>query len=237
MVKAPIYQVIEKDIREKVLNGDYQQGDMIPSETELSQKYSVTRMTVRQALNNLVVDGYLYRHKGRGTFVCFNKVEKSHDKLFSLTENIKGIEDNVITKVIGINIIQADELIATRLQLETGDNLFYIERIKSSNSKPLVYERLYLPVNMYHSVEPSIFEDSFYDYVSNVLCWKISNSFEAIEARALTKKVADLMHVKEGEPSLYVSKVAYLDNGRAFEYSRAYYNAEHFRFTHVSTNA
>jgi GntR family transcriptional regulator len=231
MVKVPIYQVIEKDIREDVIKGVYKQGDMVPSETELSLKYNVTRMTVRQALNNLVVDGYLYRHKGRGTFVCFNKVERSNDKLISLSAKVDG---NVSTKVISLSIMPADELIASRLQLEKGENIYYIERIKYSDNQPRIYERLYLPVKMYTSMEQKIFEGSFYDYVEKTLNWKIANSYEAIEARALTKKVADLLNLKEGEPSLYISKVTYLDNGRAFEYSRAYYNAEHFRFTHTS---
>ena len=76
----PIYQVIEKDLRVAILEGKLKQGDMIPSETELCAKYNVTRMTVRQAINNLLVDGYIYRHKGRGTFVTFNKKEMLQDR-------------------------------------------------------------------------------------------------------------------------------------------------------------
>lgn len=73
MGKIPMYQQIERDLRVAILEGKLKQGDMVPSETELAARYKVTRMTVRQAINNLLVDGYIYRHKGRGTFVTFNK--------------------------------------------------------------------------------------------------------------------------------------------------------------------
>ena len=79
-MKEPIYKVIERDLRKDILNGTLKQGDMIPSEIELCAKYGVARMTVRHAVDNLLIDGYIYRHKGRGTFVVFNKQEMDQNK-------------------------------------------------------------------------------------------------------------------------------------------------------------
>src|SRR5690606_3996134 len=98
----PIYQVIEKDLRVSILEGKLKQGDLVPSETELSAKYKVSRMTVRQAINNLLIDGYIYRHKGRGTFVTFNKKEmdKQDKPFFSFTNEMKGIDAPLTTSVL-----------------------------------------------------------------------------------------------------------------------------------------
>jgi len=112
-----------------------------------------------------------------------------------------------------------------------------VERLRHAQNIPLAYERVYLPVNMYDNITPDKFIDSFYDYVQNELNWKIRNCVRAIEARGLTKNVADLLHQKEGEPSLYMSSVTYLDNGRAFVYTRCYFHAEHFRFKHNFSRA
>ena len=232
MKKRPIYKIIEQDLRVSILEGKLKQGDLIPSETELSAKYGVARMTVRQAINNLLVDGYIYRHKGRGTFVTFNKKEfKKHDNNFlSFTDEMKLLDTPVTTSLLNLEKGVADEICAKRLQLKVGDPIYYIERLRSSENMPLAYERLYLPYNMYGELDEKIFSGSFHGYVQNVLQWKIKNCEYAIEARGVTKKVAELLHQKEGEPALYLSSVTYLDNGRAFVYTRFYFHGEHFRF-------
>ena len=61
-------------MRHKILSGELKQGELILRNGACRQ-YKVSRFTVRQAINNLLVDGYIYRHKGRGTFVTFNKKE------------------------------------------------------------------------------------------------------------------------------------------------------------------
>lgn len=232
-IKSPIYQIIESDLRAQILDGTLKQGDLVPSETELAAKYQVTRMTVRQAINNLLIDGYIYRHKGRGTFVTFNKMEvQQNTHYFNYMNNIKGMGNNVPIKLVVISksMIPADEILAARLQLKMGDSVHYIERLRVADNIVLAYERLYLPKNLYPNFDEIDFTISFYNYIENQLNWKVRNYSLAIEARSLTAKVADLLHHQEGEPSLYTSSVTYLDNGRAFEYTRCYLNASYFRF-------
>lgn len=231
----PMYQIIERDLRVAILDGKLKQGDMIPSETELSAKYKVTRMTVRQAINNLLVDGYIYRHKGRGTFVTFNKKEidqESKTPFFSFTKEMIGINAPVTTTVLSFNIIEADEIIAKRLQLNLGAEVYYIERIRQSDNIPLVYERMYLPKNLYGELNEEVFYGSFHDYVQNILNFRIRNCESAIEARAVGSRVAELLHQTVGEPALYMSSSTYLENGRAFMYQRQYFHGNHFRFKH-----
>lgn len=233
--KIPIYQIIEKDLRKAILDGELKQGDLVPSETELAARYKVSRMTVRQAINNLLIDGYIYRHKGRGTFVTFNKMEmEKNSHYFNYNSEVHDIEGPITTSLMNFETITADEIIAARLQLKVGDPVYYVERLKTNNNIVLVYERLYLPCNMYPDLTESAFPKSFYKYVEEQLLWKIKNSVLAIEARGLSKRVAELFHQREGEPTLYASSVAYLDNGRAFEYTRSYYNAQYFRFKYNS---
>lgn len=230
----PMYQIIERDLRVAILEGRLKQGDLVPSETELSAKYKCTRMTVRQAINNLLVDGYIYRHKGRGTFVTFNKKEMDNDNqpFFSFTNEMKGIDAPVSTIVLNLEESTADEIIAERLQLKVGEPIYYVERLRHADNIPLAYERMYLPKSMYSDINEDIFRGSFHTYVQDKMHWKIRNCIRAIEARGVTKKVAELLHQKEGEPSLYMSSVTYLDNGRAFVYTRCYFHGEHFRFKH-----
>lgn len=232
MVKRPIYQIIEQDLRLAILEGRLKQGDMIPSETELCNEYGVARMTVRQAINNLLIDGYIYKHKGRGTFVTFNKkeIKKQDSSFLSFTDEMKLLDAPVTTQLLHFEERVADEIIAIRLQINVGDPIYYIERLRTSEDLPVAYERLYLPKKMYGDIEENIFNHSFYKYVQEKLKWRIRNCEYAIEARGVPKKVGDLLNQREGEPSLYLNSVTYLENGRAFVYTRFYFHGEHFRF-------
>lgn len=60
----PIYKTIENYVMNMIESGELKEGDLIPSEKQLSEKFSVTRMTVRSALNNLVNVGYIARRRG-----------------------------------------------------------------------------------------------------------------------------------------------------------------------------
>lgn len=84
----PIYKTIENDLKKLINESELKSGDLVPSENELKEKYAVSRMTVRQALNNLVNDGYLYRHKGKGTFISQRKIEKNIHGVRSFTEEM-----------------------------------------------------------------------------------------------------------------------------------------------------
>ena len=85
---------------------------------------------------------------------------------------------------------------------------------------------------MYNEINEEILSKSFHEYIEKHLNFKIKNAIRAIEARPLNEKVADLLHQTPGEPSLYMSSVTYLENGRACMYTRQYFHGNHFRFVH-----
>ncbi|MGD9604759.1 MAG: GNAT family N-acetyltransferase [Bacilli bacterium] len=231
--KTHIYQVIENDLRHDILEGKYKHGDIIPSEVELASTYKVTRMTVRQAINNLLIDGFIYRHKGRGTFVTYNKRNIDfEDKPYFSFNNDKANNNELRTTVLIFEIRAADELLALRLQLKTGDPLYYVERVVSYDNLPLLFERLYLPANMYANLNEKIFEKSFYQYAKEQLHWNLVSCNINIEARGLSGRAAEVLQLSQGDPALYCSSVAHLVNGRAILYTRTFFNAEQVNFSH-----
>src|SRR5690625_3765049 len=126
----PVYFKIENDIKEKILSGKYKSGDKIPSENELTEIYDVSRMTVRQAMNNLVNDGYLLKYKGKGTFVSNNKIEKNIQGVRSFTEEMEASGKKVSSKIISMKEMTPDKSVSEKLFLEKGDKVYKIERIR-----------------------------------------------------------------------------------------------------------
>ena len=85
----PIYYQIETEIKKLAETKDLKPGDLIPSEREFAEKYEVSRMTVRQAINNLVNEGILIRQRGKGTFIAEPKIEQPLQGLTSFSEDMR----------------------------------------------------------------------------------------------------------------------------------------------------
>lgn len=229
-MKTPVYQVIENDIKDKIQKGELKHGDMIHSENELKDMYFVSRMTVRQALNNLVNEGYLYRHKGKGTFVNNIKIEKKMQGLIGFTEEMRRMNKRVRSKIITFDTMKADDEIASKLFLKSGDDVYSIERIRYGDDIPVLFERLYIPVSIFKDMDQKIMESSFYEYIENQLNIKISYCIQTLEAKSSNPRVSEMLEIQKSSPVLFMTRNTFLDRGFPFEYVKAYYRADQYRF-------
>src|SRR5690554_1844490 len=136
-MKKPVYQQIQSDIREKILNNELKEGELIPSENELHKMYGVSRMTVRHALNNLVNDGYLYRHKGKGTFVSNRKIEKNIHGVRGFTEEMEELGRIPHNVIKSFEIVESNELVREKLYLEEDTKVIHVERVRYADNIPV----------------------------------------------------------------------------------------------------
>lgn len=227
-MKKPVYKIIEDSIKKRIEKGTLKNGDMIESENELKDVYSVSRMTVRIALNNLVNEGYLYKHKGKGTFVNYTKIEKRLDGLTGFSEQMRENNITPTNKILSIKLTQATEIVSKRLSIEENEEVYQIERLRYADKTPVCFEVVYLPKSIFPIIDESIFEGSFYDYVEKKIA-KITYCTQKIEARQAGEKYSEYLDVNKDMPILYVSVVSNLENGRPFEYTKCYYRGDQYK--------
>lgn len=231
MVQKPIYQIIENDIKIKIQQKKLKAGDLIPSENQLKDQYNVSRMTVRQALNNLVTDGYLYKHKGKGTFVSQIKIEKNIQGLRGFTDEMESLGRVVRNEVVGFEIIDPTDDIKDKLFLTNEDDkVIYIERIRYGDDIPVLHEELYLPHYLFKELKEENLYNSFYTYLENDRGLKISHCIQAIEAQMPTKVITDSLQTTRTMPILRITRNTFLSNGRPFEYVISSYRSDQYRF-------
>ena len=117
-MSLPRYREIARELKEQIQVGHYKEHQTIPSEPELAKLYDVSRMTARQAINELVYEGVLYRVKGKGTFVNHQKYEKSIHGLTSFSEDMiqKGFKPS--SRLISQTVRLANEIVASKLQIK-----------------------------------------------------------------------------------------------------------------------
>lgn len=229
-MKLPIYQKIENDIKDEINNNKLKEGDLIHSENQLAEIYKVSRMTVRQALNNLVSEGYLYKHKGKGTFVSHRKIEKNIHGVRGFTEEMESLGKIVRSEVTKFEVIVPKKEIADKLFLNGDEKAFYIERVRYADNSPVLYEVLYIPYTMFKDLTKEDMVKSFYSYIEDLSSYKISHCMQTIEALGSDRQISDVLEISKNSPILRIVRNTFLSNGRPFEYVISTYRSDQYRF-------
>ncbi|MBL3644609.1 GntR family transcriptional regulator [Bacillus sp. RHFB] len=216
---SPIYHQLEEEIKGAIQSLELVPGEMIPSEKEYTEKYGISRMTVRQAISNLVNGGYLYRQRGKGTFVAEQKSEPPLQGLTNFTEDMisRGLKPS--TRVISFTEVKADHELAAKLEVEAGTAIFELERVRLADRLPMAYEKLYIP-------------KAIHEYVEKKFGLKIQHGRQVIEAAIAQKKEAEKLGVAEGSPVLLIERRSTFETNQplALAVVRSVYRADRYTF-------
>ncbi|MBM7539903.1 GntR family transcriptional regulator [Amphibacillus cookii] len=228
----PIYYQLEEIIKQKMQSEELQPGDLLPSEREYAEAYHISRMTVRQAINNMVNAGLLYRQKGRGTFVAEQKFEQDLSGLTSFSEDMKKRNLNPSNQLISIQLINNIPLINDRLNLNTDDFIYEIKRLRLANEEPIALETIYTPEKIVGEIDQAHVTKSFYDYIENQLNLKIKHGIQTIEAALANKDEIKYLNIKKGDPILLMQRTSFLigQEGTPIEYVKSAYRADKYKF-------
>lgn len=230
---VPIYHQLEEYIKQQIENGLLKEEEAIPSEREFSERFQISRMTVRQAINNLVMEGYLNRKKGRGTFVSKKKVEQELQGMTSFTEDMLSRGMKPSSKLLSFKIIEADKKTALELKIAENDPIYKIKRIRLADGAPMALETAYIPVNLVPGLTEENSNLSLYQYIEEHLSLSISEATQEIEASIAEEHIAEPLGIEEGEPILLIVRIAYLQDGTPFELVKSSFRADRYRFIHT----
>jgi DNA-binding GntR family transcriptional regulator len=139
----PAYVQLVNILRQSMVSGILRPGDQLPSEAQLCERYNVSPMTVRRAINMLASQGVVVAEQGRGTFV---KPVAMGAATFNL-ENLQDLfndQEHTSVHVLEARIVGADERVARKLEIQLGQRTVYIRRLLRTNGTPSLYHREYL---------------------------------------------------------------------------------------------
>lgn len=222
-MNKPIYKQIEDYLKELITSGQINQGELLPTENQLSEQFHVTRMTVRSAFNNLVKEGYIKRQRGIGSIVLDNKIHDNITTITSFTNELKSKGYEVETILISLRLTDADLRVSGALNIQEGENVWEIKRVRVANGKKVAYMTTYMPVKLFPNLNKHHCVTSLYDYVEKECGYTINNADRGVEAVIASEEVKELLDLKEITPLLYIQQVAQLKSGECFEYAQSYY--------------
>jgi len=139
----PAYAQLVNILRQSMAAGILRPGDQLPSEAQLCERYGVSPMTVRRAINTLVDQGMVIAEQGRGTFVKPIAMSEATFGLKNLQDLLNDTEHTTVN-ILEARIVRADERVARKLDVPVGQRTVYIRRILRTDNLPTLYHREYL---------------------------------------------------------------------------------------------
>ncbi|WP_079474738.1 GntR family transcriptional regulator [Marinococcus halophilus] len=225
----PIYYQIQEMIREKLENGEWPPGYMLPSERIFAEEFDVSRMTVRQAVTELVSEQLLTREKGKGTFVAEPKLEQTLQGLTSFTEDMKARGMKASSELQLFQMEEADTATARLLQLE-GRSVYRMERLRLADHKPMALENSYLNADMFPGLGEEAASGSIYNRLEQEYGITIGSADQSLEASLASEREAELLGIVPGAPVLLISRTTYTADGAPFEHVISSYRGDRYKF-------
>lgn len=226
----PLYFQIKQILKDKIENGEYKPGEIIPSEGELQEAFNVSRITVRQAINELVVEGYLSRKRGKGTIVIPHRIEEALSSIRSFTDEMISRGFKPSTSYAKIKVLKASKKVASALKINEGDKVYEIKRIRCADDEPIVIFDTYLKGNLDLPLDDKLYYDSLYKLLEKTNGIIVSKAYEYIDATIANKEIADMLDIEVGNPVLHTIRTSYDNNRNNVELTECFYRADRYRY-------
>lgn len=225
----PYYRQIEDWIRIRIRNGELRPGDAIENEIALAQALGVSRITVRQALDNLAGQGYLIRKRGLGTFVAEPRrsfvLTRPH--LRSLTEEMADEGLKVSSKTLEQKIVLPDTDIQHHLNVPEGAEVVRIRRLRSADGLPLCVETCYHPYHAFPALaEIDLTDQSIYEILDRYYNRRPVTARDTLVADTVEVEIARWLCVEIGAPVMHILRVAYDIQQIPIEYTHTIFRAD-----------
>ncbi|MBM3151010.1 MAG: GntR family transcriptional regulator [Chloroflexi bacterium] len=228
----PIYYQIREQLRQQILGGQLNPGDMLPTEMEICAECGISRMTARQALSQLAYEGLVVRQRGRGTFIAAPKatLDSSQFPLQGYTELLSQMGMQAGALVLAQVVEPATEAVAAQLKVNPGDPLVRITRQRLMRSEPMSLETSFYP----HSRCPGLADldladrsvyrliEERYDitpaYATDTVELSVAGAYEARELK-----------ISEGVPVVLVTRLSFLEDDTPLEFTQTIHRGDRFK--------
>jgi DNA-binding GntR family transcriptional regulator len=225
---VPLYFQVAEQIERAIHDALLLPGDRIANEVALADQLGLSRPTVRQAIQTLVDKGLLVRKRGVGTQVVNAPIRRTVE-LTSLYDDLARSGLRPTTKVLGLELVAADDKAAARLNLPEGEQVWRLERLRSVKDEPLALMCNLVPDTVTNLSRLDLEATGLYEHFrSQAINLRVAH--QVIGARTVDAREAGLLGIRRGDPVLTMERTSYDDQGRAVEYGMHLYRPDRYAY-------
>lgn len=220
---TPLYRQLKHRFLQLIATGTLDENTPLPTEHALCAAFGLSRSTVRHCLKDLADEGYVNRHRGQGTYVSEPESRGGLDRLYmraSTSSNFERKGAAASSRYLGLRRVAANGATARSLEVEEGEPLWEINRLRFADGKVIVHELAFVPVSALPELSAGDLEGtSIYVRIAESSMALPERTEEKIEGITLDKHEAKLLEARPGAPGLRIIARSIDTQGHPFEAS------------------
>lgn len=224
----PLYFQIASRLEKAIMDGTLAAGSRLENEISLGERLSLSRPTVRRAIQDLVDKGLLVRRRGIGTQVVHGQVSRGLE-LTSLHEDLTRSGKKASSKILEVAVIRATAKDAERLGVEKGSDILHVRRVRFADNVPVSVMENFLPADFTDFTTDDLEEHGLYQLL-RTRGVNLRVAKQRIGARKATSEEAELLQIDKHSALLTMDRTAYDNSGRAIEYGHHCYRPDLYSF-------
>lgn len=229
----PLYHQLEVALRERILSGEWPPGAQIPTEEQLGAMYGVSRVTIRNAVRNLVEAGFLERGQGRGTFVREPTLTAGERGLLSFSDEMRALNLQPGSVLLELEKLAAPEAVADRLELPRRAPVHRVRRLRTGDGRPIGLQTAHLPRARFPDLDQALHEGtSLYRVLRERYGVVPRHARETFSVARIEGRDAEQLGVRPGQCAFHVERVASDAHG-PFEYTVSLMRGDRYRIQWV----
>lgn len=230
---VPLYYQLHVILKERIVDGTYQIGKTLPSESEMVQEFGVSRITVRHALTQLENDGYIEKRKGKGSIVLRMRLDRPLTVFNSFSGDTIARGDKPGSIVLSLDRAPAGVHIAEKLGISASDEVYSLIRLRLLNGRIVALHKSHIRTDLGFEIVPSDFgeDTSLYSFLGEKGI-ELGSADETVEARLATNELRRYLFIDDQYCAIvYKERVTYDVLMRPVEFSENSYRGDQYKYS------
>ena len=230
--RAPLYAKVETSLAAEIVKGTLARGSQLLPEDRLIERFGVSRITIRKAIENLVARGLVEIRRGKGTFVTEPKIRQDLTELSGFVEDMIALGRNTTARLLDKRPVPASDTVAAHLGVAVGTQVYRIERVRLANGVAMSFDETYLPLDIGEKIVSNDLEaEPIFSLLENKYGLPLVEAEYRLEAVTADEHVAQALEVAPGSPIFLIERTSYCEGPKPIDYEKLYYRGDLIKFS------
>jgi GntR family transcriptional regulator len=229
---APLYTKVESILAAEIAGGVIPCGSQLPPEDSLTERFGVSRTTVRKAIENLIARRLVEIRRGKGTFVTEPKLRQELTELSGFVEDMIALGRHPTARLLDKRPVPASDTVAAHLGIAAGAQVYRIERVRLADGVAMSFDETYLPLDIGEKIVSNDLEaEPIFSLLENKYGLPLVEAEYQLEAVTADEHVAQALEVVPGSPIFLIERTSYCEGPKPIDYEKLYYRGDLIKFS------
>ncbi len=208
--KIPSYVAIYNMLYSDIINGLYKNGTQLPGETDLSERYNVSRNTLRQALTILAEDGLISKHQGKGTFVTIKEEDEVVTNSVIINPIIQCTKEEIDEIDISYNFAPPTDIAKQKLNIKANEIVMASNNIYLVDKLPVAHSFIQIPVKYINNCNIDLNSEEEVSKLINKIIFEMATSAKVnVKLVHAEDNITSFLQIQDNEPIIYIEEILY----------------------------